>query len=95
MEALTKPHANRKIMTTLFNVIEALFLIFVSWRCLAYYKGWQKLSPEKEERRLRVVESYGELGGVGGTLVTNRTKKENPSESAGTSTIPPSVALTW
>jgi hypothetical protein len=48
-------------MINLFDLIESLFLIYVSWRCLAYYKGWLKLSTEKEERRLRVVDSYGFL----------------------------------
>jgi hypothetical protein len=55
-------------MSRFINVLEGLFLIYVSWRCFAYYKGWLQLSAEKEKRRLKIIESYGFLllilGGV-------------------------------
>jgi len=48
-------------MRKFFDILEALFLFYVSWRCIGYYKGWLNLSDEKEERRLRIVSSYGLL----------------------------------
>ena len=48
-------------MRKFFDILEALFLFYVSWRCIGYYKGWLKLSNEKEERRIRIVGSYGLL----------------------------------
>jgi hypothetical protein len=48
-------------MRNSINILEALFFLYTAWYCVAYFKGWVKLSDDKETRRIRIVDSYGGL----------------------------------
>ena len=48
-------------MRNLFNILEVLFFVYAAWYGVAYYKGWVRLSDEKETRRIKTVSSYGGL----------------------------------